>query len=781
MLPEEWLCYRAGVADRPPSARSPAAPLGLVNRFLSHGPDRAEALCAAWEIFSVLLFASAVVPVALSSPWPGAVFLLSLVVSWLALSTVVRLGETGIVLASAVRVLSWPLALLLLPERSDFRLWIATLTFGIMAGAMRRAIYRRELLPVPTGVPQESGATSGPEVAAWMRTRLGESAAMAGILGGHLLILFGVAFLRVGSEMLFRGWWEFLPLLAVSATLVYTLAMLVVTREIAACLRQGESAAPAAIASAVQKLRPLHKRLSWLNFALWIACIGAGILYFRSGLASFRETDALIQLGYAALFSWGIAYYQRGWDRETSAQVEMVLVRWSGIERPKEGVPRYAAYPIRERMLRDFGSPLAFAAALMLFSSINLYRTLGVGLNLDPEQAPLLALVAAFMMLVVAVGGVIARVARELARPIVQVSEAAETVAGGELTAVVPVVHGPEEVARLAVSVERMRQNLSRMIEELEQERSSLEGKVEARTAELQKALTELRDAQAALVQGERLASIGELVAGLAHEINNPLNAVAGSAEPLEQLVGDVRTMLDAYRAAERDLPPEKRQELERKRTELDLDASLDDLVGISAVVRRATDRTVRIVQNLKNFSRSTQESVPTDLKASLEETLVLLAPRLRQSCITVVSTFGELPLVVCRSGELNQVFMNLLMNAIQSLEAVSDAELAADDAREIRVETRLVGKQAEVSVSDNGGGVPAELRARIFDPFFTTKPKGQGTGLGLSISTDLVRKHGGSLHVEQANEGGARFVVRVPLLPEAPRSKSSTKPRRNA
>jgi len=754
------------------------APLGLVNRFLSHGPDRAELLCAAWETFSALLFASAVMPVALGSPWPGMVFLISLAVSWLTLRRVAALGETGILLASFSRVLAWLLALSSLPESTDFRLWIATFMFGIMAGAMRRAVYRRELLPLPTGGPLGDGSSSGPEVAAWMRTRLGESAAMAGILGGHLLILFGVAFLRVGSQILFKGWWQFLPILALSATLVYTTAMLALTREIAACLRLGSAAGATLVATCVQKLRTLHQRLSWINFALWIACTGAGVFYFRSGPASFRETDALIQVGYAALFSWGIAYYQRGWDRDTAAQVELVLVRQSGAERPTEGVPRYATYAIRERMLRDFGSPLAFAAALMLFSSINLYRTLGVGLTSKSEEAPLLALVAAFFMLVVAVGGVIARVARELSRPIVQVSDAAEIVARGELGAAVPTVEGPGEVARLAVSVERMRQNLARTIAELEQERASLEGKVEARTAELQKALTELRETQAALVQGERLASIGELVAGVAHEINNPLNAVAGSAEPLEQVVGDVRAMLDAYRAAERDLPPAKRAELEHKRTELDLDASLDDLVGISAVIRRATDRTVRIVQNLKNFARSTQEAVPTDLRASLEETLVLLAPRLRQSCITVVPSYGELPLVTCRAGELNQVFMNLLMNAIQSLEAVSEADLGDAEAREIRLETRLIGKQAEVVVSDNGGGVPAELRPRIFDPFFTTKPKGQGTGLGLSISTDIVRKHGGSLHVEQSNEGGARFVVRVPLLPEA---RGSVKQRRDA
>jgi signal transduction histidine kinase len=419
-------------------------------------------------------------------------------------------------------------------------------------------------------------------------------------------------------------------------------------------------------------------------------------------------------------------------------------------------------------MLRAFGWPLAFAALLMLFSSISLYRTLGGGLALGPseEGAAFVALVAAFAMLVLAVGGVIARVATELSTPIGTLAEAAETIARGDLSAEVPRVGEPREVAQLVASMERMRQNLAKTILELESERQNLEVKVADRTAELSRALLELREAQAALVQGERLASIGELVAGLAHEIGNPLNAVAGSAEPLEQVVSDVRRMLDAYRAMERHLPAERREGLEALRAELDLESSLDDLVGISSVVRRATDRTVRIVQNLKNFSRSTQEALPTNLEAALDETLALLSSRLRQSCIQVTKDYGGLPTVTCRAGEMNQVFMNLLMNAVQALEGVGDptGPGAEDTPRELLIETRLEGAHASVRFSDSGAGVSDELKHKIFDPFFTTKPKGQGTGLGLSISTDLVRKHGGSLGVERGRLGGACFVVRLPL-----------------
>jgi HAMP domain-containing protein len=303
---------------------------------------------------------------------------------------------------------------------------------------------------------------------------------MAGILGGHLLLLFSVAFLRAGSELLFRGWWQFLPALAAAATIVYTLTMLAWTREISACLAQGPESPRARLVEAHTKLSTLHIRLSRLNLAIWLACTAAGVFYFRTG-SSFGEVDAVMQLLYAALFCWGVAHYQKGWDRETASHVELTLLEWLHEQPAKsrvgESANEAAGDLIRDRMLRAFGWPLVFAALLMLFSSISLYRALGGGLSLgaSEEGAAFVALVAAFAMLVLAVGGVIARVATELSSPIVRVAEAAEVIASGELQAVVPAVREPLELARLSVSVERMRENLARTIGELESERA-LEG-----------------------------------------------------------------------------------------------------------------------------------------------------------------------------------------------------------------------------------------------------------------------------------------------------------------
>jgi two-component system, NtrC family, sensor kinase len=377
-------------------------------------------------------------------------------------------------------------------------------------------------------------------------------------------------------------------------------------------------------------------------------------------------------------------------------------------------------------------------------------------------------------VLVLAVGGVVARAARDLSRPLVQLARAADRVAHGALDAGVPRVSGTTEMVTLGESTERMRQRLAGTIAELEEERAGLEANVEARTAELTFALAELKRTQAALIQGERMASIGELVAGVAHEIYNPLNAIAGAAVPLTEIAPDLRKVLDAYREAERDMPPARRAELAALREKLDLDASVDDLTGISTVIKRAVDRSVKIVQNLKSFSRAPGESVPTDLHAGIEETLMLLAPRLRQAKIEVVRSFGDLPPVVCRGGEMNQVFMNLLVNAIQALEGAPPEGATPT----IVIETRADAETAEIVVADNGPGVPDDLRRKVFDPFFTTKPRGQGTGLGLSISTDIARRHGGALALEPPStlepppRTGARFVCRVPLGRKSPPSR---------
>lgn len=766
---------------------------------------RAELVATGWELFSALLFLSAVVPAALTTPWPAILLLASMALSTALSGALVRRGDRGFAIAAAIRTLSWPLAVLPLAGRGApaappswpsplgighatppawLGLLVTAVAFGVMAGGMRRAIYRA-LLRADAADGGASEAASARALAAALRPRLAESATAAGIVGGHVMLLFAVAFLRTQSQVVFQAWFEVVPLLALSGTLGFTLAVRPATGAIVAALEAGPSGDRALLARGLARAERLPDVLAYLNFALWLACTAIGIAYVRPGAtAAFTLADGAMQLGFGALFGFGVSFYQRAWHKDSVARAVDLLRAWTGAA-GRGGAP---PMPLRRRMLRDFGLPLLFTGLLSLFSSIGLYRALATGSTFNEDFNAVTALFASFSLLVLAALGVVARAARELSRPMAQLARAADEVARGRLDAVVPELSGPREVVGLGESVERMRQALSRTIAELERERAGLEENVAARTAELTRALTELRRTQAALIQGERLASIGELVAGVAHEIYNPLNAIAGAAQPIEERAAELRAVLDAYRAAEPELPEERRRALRALRERLQAEAALDDLVGISNVVHRAVERSVRIVTNLKSFSRVSGEALPVDLHAGLEETLLLLGPRLRQARIQVIRRYGDLPPVTCRSGEINQVFMNLLVNAIQALEEAGDAATPPPTgAPAIWVETWIDEDMAAVAIADSGPGVPPDLAQRIFDPFFTTKPRGQGTGLGLSISTDIVRRHGGTLALapapaavddddagDDARGGdlrrgglaGARFVCRLPLDP---------------
>jgi two-component system NtrC family sensor kinase len=720
-------------------------------------PVAVEIAAAGWELFSALLFVTAVLPGA-SGPLPPILFVASLALSAALGPSLTQRGARGYVAAAMIRGLSWLLAVAPLVRASGPRVAVAAMVFGLMAAVVRRALYRVVLDPPLDALPDAALAAS-------LRARLAESASLAGIVGGHVMLLFSVAFLRTRSQVNFETWFFIVPVLALPATLGFTFAVRLATGEILRALEAGPRGDAALLARGLRQAQRLPSVLAYLNFVVWSSCTAVGVFRQRPGPAAWSAGDAILELAFAGLFSWGVAFYQRAFHRDTVAPAVERLRRWTLATADRERIS------LGLRMLRDFGLPLVFTCSLSLLSSVGLYRALGSELGPREDVGAVSALFGAFFVLVIAVGGVVGRAARELSRPLVEVAQAADRVARGELTAAVPRVSGPGEVVTLGESVERMRERLFSTIAELEEERAGLEEKVEARTAELRQTLEELRRTQAALIQGERLASIGELVAGVAHEIYNPLNAIAGAAGPLTEIAPELRTVLDAYREAERDLPPARRAELAALRERLDLDASVDDLTGISTVIKRAVDRSVKIVQNLRSFSRAPGESVPTDLHAGIEETLMLLAPRLRQAKIEVVRRFGDLPPVVCRGGEMNQVFMNLLVNAIQALEGAPPPAEAAT----IVVETRADGDTAEIVVADNGPGVPEDLRRKVFDPFFTTKPRGQGTGLGLSISTDIARRHGGALALEPPaipSRTGARFVCRVPLGRKSPPSR---------
>jgi two-component system NtrC family sensor kinase len=721
----------------------------LVERWRQASPAaRAEGLAALWELGSVLLFISAVFPSAFDGPWPSLAFALGLAVSAIVGQRIARCGPHAWTAAAAVRVLFWLSAVAPLAPWSDRHVLVTTCGFGVMAGVVRRAVYRRSL------TTREEAPRGGVEPLA---TVLGENAAVVGIVGGHLMLLFSVAYLRTESVALFRAFWELIPSLALLGTLGFTLALRPLVAPVVEALAVAETAPPARIVIGLERARSLPRRLAALNFVLWFACIaiGVGSIHSRPGP---RWADVIVPLGLGALFAWGVSFYQRGWHEDA---LRPVVERLSA---RVEASPLGTEQTLRRRLLSDFGKPVLFTLTLWLLSSVGLYRNLGGSDWSRADFDAIAALVASFVVLVIAVGTVFLRTSRELSSPLVRIARAADAVARGRLEAPVPLVDGPAEVRALGRSIEDMREALGRTIASLEAERAGLEVHVGRRTAELSDALAELRDAQAALVHGERMALLGQLVAGVAHEIHNPLNAVAGSISSLDRIRMELTAMLDAYRRAEASLPDPERAAIARLRAELDVSGALEDLAGVAKVVRSATSRGVAIVGNLKGFARASVEPVPIDLHEGLQESLLLLGHPLREAGISVETVFGELPLVMGSAGEINQVFVNLLANARDAI--VQGCRELLRESRRIRIETRLEGDDVVIVVGDDGSGVEPGLEERIFDPFFTTKPSGRGTGLGLSISREIVARHGGSLRLVRAPSGlrGATFECRLPV-----------------
>lgn len=307
----------------------------------------------------------------------------------------------------------------------------------------------------------------------------------------------------------------------------------------------------------------------------------------------------------------------------------------------------------------------------------------------------------------------------------------------------------------VAVAVERAES--FHTIEELTR---GLEEKVRLRTEELRAANDELASAyddlkrtQMQLVQREKMASVGQLVAGVAHELNNPIGFVFSNVVTLEDFVGRLRAMLDTYRGLA--LAPADRARAEARWTELKVEYALRYLDAMIHGIREGAERARKIVGDLRVFAR-TRDDVwqSVDLHDEIESSLTLLNHLLKDR-VTVERRFGTLPPVECVRSEIDQVFLNLLANAAQAIVGQG----------RITIATRADDATAVVEIADTGPGIPADIVDRVFDPFFTTKPVGEGTGLGLSISYEIVKKHGGELGVSSSpGAGGATFTVRIPL-----------------
>ncbi|MBW4634435.1 MAG: AAA family ATPase [Iphinoe sp. HA4291-MV1] len=345
-----------------------------------------------------------------------------------------------------------------------------------------------------------------------------------------------------------------------------------------------------------------------------------------------------------------------------------------------------------------------------------------------------------------------------------------------------------------AISLENaiLYQNLSQANERLEEYSRTLEAKVDQRTQELyeknqrlKQALEELQNTQIQLIQSEKMSSLGQMAAGIAHEINNPINFIHGNVVHANEYVKDLLDLIAVYQHEY----PNPSPQVHRKAFEIDLDFLVTDLPKLLDSMNVGTTRVRNIILGLRNFSHLDQaEMKPVDIHEGLDNTLMILQHRLKGKDkypeIEIIKEYGQLPKISCYAGQLNQVFMNILCNAIDALQELfvnnhtlrksslsastsydEDKGQTKKDKGQIRIRTELTNSSTvRIQIADNGPGMTQEVRQKIFDPFFTTKPIGSGTGLGLSISYQIVvDKHKGQLTCHSTPGQGTEFIVEIP------------------
>ncbi|MEX0268018.1 ATP-binding protein [Leptolyngbyaceae cyanobacterium UHCC 1019] len=345
-------------------------------------------------------------------------------------------------------------------------------------------------------------------------------------------------------------------------------------------------------------------------------------------------------------------------------------------------------------------------------------------------------------------------------------------------------VNSNDEIGSLARSFNQLIASMKQLLEQqqtanqqLADYSQTLESKVEERTQELgnknsqlQDLLEKLHQSQVQIVQSEKMSSLGQLVAGIAHEINNPVNFIYGNLAHVQDYAHNLLSYIQLYQKHYPTPPAEIAQEAE----EIDLEFLQEDLPKLLSSMQIGTDRIRQIVLSLRNFSRMDEADFKAiDMHEGLDSTLLILQHRLKAKPespeIEVIKNYGDLPLVECYAGQLNQVFMNILANAIDAIDELN-AKRTYQEREEnpgrLTLQTSVVSHWVKIAIADNGSGIPEAIKKQVFNPFFTTKPVGKGTGMGMAISYQIIaEKHGGKLDCFSSPGKGAEFVIQIPIL----------------
>ena len=287
---------------------------------------------------------------------------------------------------------------------------------------------------------------------------------------------------------------------------------------------------------------------------------------------------------------------------------------------------------------------------------------------------------------------------------------------------------------------------------------------LENKNQSLQEALNKLADTQNKLIQSEKMASLGTLTAGIAHEINNPVNAINSSCISLQRMIKKILSLVSFYDEAINKEVADLKETSEKFKKEIEYESLIEGINDLTGIILNGAGKTTNIVEGLKIFTHVDQaDKKSSNIHQNIDNTLVLLRHKLAKK-ITINKEYGNISEIICYPGKLNQVFMNLFNNAIDSIynkENFSEVD-------SITIKTEIINKKnnkyLSISISDTGTGMPPEVKKRIFEPFFTTKKVGEGTGLGLSISHGIIKNHNGDITVKSEVGIGSSFIINIPF-----------------
>lgn len=333
------------------------------------------------------------------------------------------------------------------------------------------------------------------------------------------------------------------------------------------------------------------------------------------------------------------------------------------------------------------------------------------------------------------------------------------------LTPLMELVKGTKELAEGNLShrlkpgkyfeVNKLIETYNQMAQNLEVLYTELDNKVKERTNELEKANNELKSTQAMMVHSEKMRSLGQLVAGITHEINNPVNFIHGNLVHLNNYTASLIELIELYESYENELNETEKQAIKSLKNKMELDFIKEDLPMLIKSCYDGTERTKNIILDLKNFSRLDEMVVSDiDLPKEIDTTLNILHNKLKGKIEIIKEYDPDMPLIEGYGGQINQVFMNILDNS----------SYAIKDQGTITIRLRKRENDVIIEFEDNGCGMKKEQTAKIFEPFFTTKPVGEGTGLGMSISYKVIQRHNGQITIDSEEGKGTKFTITLPL-----------------